>query len=104
VFASPRSAWRTALSGLTDYLLGEADEVSIIQHVRMQPVFHSGGKKCQPSELLLNGRLKTLLERVAPIFDWVILDSPPYFLCRCKLLADHVDGVILVVRAASTPT
>jgi succinoglycan biosynthesis transport protein ExoP len=46
-----------------------------------------------------------LLERVTPIFDWVILDSPPLLpVADASLLADHVDGVILVVRAASTPT
>jgi receptor protein-tyrosine kinase len=53
----------------------------------------------------LNGRLKTLLERVTPVFDWVILDSPPLLpVADASLLADHVDGVILVVRAASTQT
>jgi capsular exopolysaccharide synthesis family protein len=93
--------------GLTDYLLGEADEVSIIQHGQDGNLcFIPGGKEvANPSELLLNGRLKTLLERVAPIFDWVILDSPPLLpVADASLLADHVDGVILVVRAASTPT
>ncbi len=93
--------------GLTDYLLGEADEVSVIQHGQDGNLcFIPGGKEvANPSELLLNGRLKTLLERVAPIFDWVILDSPPLLpVADASLLADHVDGVILVVRAASTPT
>jgi protein-tyrosine kinase len=93
--------------GLTDYLLGEADEVSVIQHGQEGNLcFIPGGKEvANPSELLLNGRLKTLLERVAPIFDWVILDSPPLLpVADASLLADHVDGVILVVRAASTPT
>src|ERR1700683_1839907 len=93
--------------GLTDYLLGEADEVSVIQHGQEGNLcFIPGGKEvANPSELLLNGRLKTLLERVAPIFDWVILDSPPLLpVADSSLLADHVDGVILVVRAASTPT
>jgi protein-tyrosine kinase len=93
--------------GLTDYLLGEADEVSVIQHGQEGNLcFIPGGKEvANPSELLLNGRLKTLLDRVAPIFDWVILDSPPLLpVADASLLADHVDGVILVVRAASTPT
>jgi len=51
----------------------------IIQHGQDGNLcFIPGGKEvANPSELLLNGRLKTLLERVAPIFDWVILDSPP---------------------------
>jgi protein-tyrosine kinase len=93
--------------GLTDYLLGNADEATVIQHGHEGNLcFIPGGKEvANPSELLLNGRLKTLLERVTPIFDWVILDSPPLLpVADASLLADHVDGVILVVRAASTPT
>ncbi|MGB8523698.1 MAG: CpsD/CapB family tyrosine-protein kinase [Candidatus Acidiferrales bacterium] len=93
--------------GLTDYLLGEADETTVIQHGHEGNLcFIPGGKEvANPSELLLNGRLKTLLERVTPIFDWIILDSPPLLpVADASLLADHVDGVILVVRAASTPT
>ena len=93
--------------GLTDYLLGEADETAVIQHGQEGNLcFIPGGKEvANPSELLLNGRLKTLLERVTPIFDWVILDSPPLLpVADASLLADHVDGVILVVRAASTPS
>jgi len=93
--------------GLTDYLVGDADEATVIQHGQEGNLcFIPGGKEvANPSELLLNGRLKTLLERVTPIFDWVILDSPPLLpVADASLLADHVDGVILVVRAASTPT
>src|ERR1700684_3883761 len=93
--------------GLTDYLLGEADEMAVIQHGQEGNLcFIPGGKEVSnPSELLLNGRLKTLLERVTPVFDWVILDSPPLLpVADASLLADHVDGVILVLRAASTQT
>jgi protein-tyrosine kinase len=93
--------------GLTDYLLGDADELAVIQHGQEGNLcFIPGGKEvANPSELLLNGRLKTLLDKVTPIFDWVILDSPPLLpVADASLLADHVDGVILVVRAASTPT
>jgi len=93
--------------GLTDNLLGNADEATVIQHGHEGNLcFIPGGKEvANPSELLLNGRLKTLLERVTPIFDWVILDSPPLLpVADASLLADHVDGVILVLRAASTPT
>ena len=28
-------------------------------------------------ELVANGRLKMLLQRVEPLFDWIIIDSPP---------------------------
>ncbi len=43
--------------------------------------FPAGTQVTNPSELLSNGRLKTLLDRVMPVFDWVILDSAPLAAC-----------------------
>jgi Mrp family chromosome partitioning ATPase len=65
-----------------------------------------GGKEVpNPSELLLNGRLKMLIDRVSPAFEWIIMDSPPCLpVADASILADVCDGVLLVVRAASTPT
>jgi capsular exopolysaccharide synthesis family protein len=96
-----------AAPGLTDYLRGEADEMSIIQHgPEGNLCFIPGGNEVtNPSELLSNGRLKKLLDRLAPIFDWVLLDSPPCIpVADASILADLCDGVILVVKAASTPS
>jgi Mrp family chromosome partitioning ATPase len=46
-----------------------------------------------------------LLERITPVFDWVILDSPPCIpVADASILADICDGVLLIVRAASTPS
>jgi protein-tyrosine kinase len=92
--------------GLTEYLRGEADEVSVIQHGREGNLclIPGGCEVTNPSELLANGRLKALLSRIGPIFDWVILDSPPCLpVADASVLADLCDGVLLVVRAASTP-
>jgi protein-tyrosine kinase len=92
--------------GLTDYLRGEADEMKVIQHGQEGNLcFIPGGNEVlNPSELLSNGRLKTLLDRVTPVFDWVILDSPPCLpVADASVLADLVDGVLMIVRAASTP-
>jgi protein-tyrosine kinase len=92
--------------GLTDYLRGEADEMAVIQHGQEGNLcFIPGGSEVtNPSELLLNGRLKRLLSRVAPVFDWVILDSPPCLpVADSILLADLCDGILMVVRAGSTP-
>ena len=56
-----------------------------------------------PSELLSNGRLKKLLDRVTPVFDWVIIDSPPCLpVADATILANYCDGILLVVRAGST--
>ena len=93
--------------GLTDYLRGEADEISVIQHGQEGNLcFIPGGNEVSdPSELLSNGRLKTLLERVTPVFDWVIIDSPPCLpVADASILADLCDGVLIVVRAGSTPS
>ena len=93
--------------GLTDYLRGEADELHVIQHGQEGSLcFIPGGSEVtNPSELLSNGRLKTLLERVTPVFDWVILDSPPCLpVADASVLADMCDGVLLIVRAGSTPS
>ena len=95
-----------ASPGLTDYLKGEADEASIIQNgFDGNLCFIPGGtESSHPSELLSNGRLKALIARMAPVFDWVILDSPPLLpVADSSFLADLVDGVLLVVRAGATP-
>jgi protein-tyrosine kinase len=92
--------------GLTDYLRGEVDEMAIIQHgLEGNLCFIPGGNQVtNPSELLSNGRLRTLLDRVMPVFDWVILDSPPcLFVADASVLADLCDGVLLVARAGLTP-
>jgi len=92
--------------GLTDYLRGEADEMAVIQHGQEGNLcFIAGGNEVtDPSELLSNGRLKKLLDRVAPVFDWVILDSPPCVpVADASILAGLCDGILLVVRAGSTP-
>jgi protein-tyrosine kinase len=95
-----------ASPGLTDYLRGEVDEMAIIQHgLEGNLCFIPGGNQVtNPSELLSNGRLRILLDRVAPVFDWVILDSAPLLpVADSSFLADLVDGVLLVVRAGQTP-
>lgn len=93
--------------GLTDYLRGEADELAVIQHGQEGNLcFIAGGSEVtDPSELLSNGRLRKLIDRLAPVFDWVILDSPPCVpVADANILADMLDGVLLVVRAGSTPS
>lgn len=93
--------------GLTDYLRGEVDEMAVVQHGQEGNLclIAGGSEVTNPSELLLNGRLKKLLDRVAPIFDWVIVDSPPCLpVADATILADFCDGVVLVVRAGTTPS
>jgi capsular exopolysaccharide synthesis family protein len=93
--------------GLSDYLRGGRDEPSIIQYGGNGNLcfIPSGTRVSDPSELLSNGRMKTLLERVSPAFDWVIIDSPPCLpVADAGLIANWCDGLLLVVRAGFTPS
>jgi protein-tyrosine kinase len=93
--------------GLAEYLRGEADEMAIIQHGHEGNLclIPGGQQTTNPSELLSNGRLKKLLDRMTPVFDWVILDSPPCVpVADSCIIAALCDAVILVVRAGSTQT
>lgn len=92
--------------GLTEYLRGEVSENAIIQRGKGENLcFIPGGSHvANPSELLSNGRLKVLLDRLTPLFDWVILDSPPCLpVADASMLAGLCNGVLFVLRAASTP-
>ena len=92
--------------GLADYLRGEADEFSIMQRGPVENLFFipSGREISNSGELVANGRLKLLLQRVEPLFDWIVVDSPPAVpVSDASLLAKACDGVLIVVRCNSTP-
>ncbi len=92
--------------GLSDYLQGGSDEISIMQRGPMESLFFipCGAEISDPSELVANGRLQLLLQRVEALFDWIIIDSPPAVpVSDASVLAKACDGVLLVVRSNSTP-
>jgi protein-tyrosine kinase len=91
--------------GLSEYLKGEAPETTVIQRGLPEYLcFIAGGSKTQnPAELIANGRLKSLLQTMGPVFDWVILDSPPTLpVSDALMLAELCDGVLTVILAAQT--
>src|SRR5882762_2449109 len=99
LFGAPRSP------GLTDYLRGEADECAVIQNGSEGNLclLPGGTEVSNPSELLLGDRMKKLLDLVTPVFDWIILDSPPALAVHdASSLADLCDGVLFVVKAGET--
>jgi protein-tyrosine kinase len=94
------------LPGLSDFLRGDAEISNVLQRGCPDNLyFIPGGKPpLDPIELLGNGRLKSLLHQLAPVFDWIVLDSPPSVpLSDASLLAELCDGVLMVVKAGKTP-
>jgi len=93
--------------GLSDYLLGECDEFSALQRGPMENLFFLPAGRIVGSapELLANGRLKLLMQRIEPLFDWIILDSSPVIpVSDSTLVAQNCDGVVMVVRSNMTPS
>jgi capsular exopolysaccharide synthesis family protein len=96
----------TSSPGLADYLQGKSEEFAIIQRGPMENLFFipSGEEISDPAELVASPRLKLLLQRVEPLFDWIIIDSPPAVpVSDASVLAKACEGVLMVVRSNSTP-
>jgi protein-tyrosine kinase len=96
-----------ASPGLCDYLMGDCDEFSCLQRGSMENLFFLPAGRVVPgaSELLANGRLKLFLQRIEPLFDWIILDSAPVIpVSDSTIVAGSCDGVLMVVRSGITPS
>lgn len=96
----------SATPGLSEYLLEESDELGIIQRGQMESLLFiaSGRSISGQAEAVGNGRLKFLLDRLDPIFDWIIIDSPSALpVSDSSQMAAFCDGVLMVVRSNSTP-
>ncbi len=93
--------------GLADYLQGGASEFDVMQRGPQDGLFFipAGTHVTHPSELISNNQFVQLLETVRPLFDWIIIDSPPALpVADASVLATRADGVLFVVRAGSTPS
>jgi len=66
-------------------------------------VLTSGPLPPIPSQLLASKKITEVLAQLAGLADIVIFDAPPIITVNdASLLASHVDGVLLVVRAGGT--
>jgi protein-tyrosine kinase len=95
-----------ASPGLSEYLQGTCDEFAMVQRGPMENLFFipSGEQIADAAELIANGKLKIFLQRAEPLFDWIIVDSPPAVpVSDAGILAKACDGVLMVVRSNSTP-
>jgi protein-tyrosine kinase len=93
--------------GLADYIQGGASEFEVIQKGHEEGLYFTpaGTHVTHPSELISSARMKEFLDRVKPEFDWIIIDSSPVLpVADATVLGGLCDGVLLVVRASSTPS
>jgi protein-tyrosine kinase len=102
--------------GLTEYLSGTAGVMEIMQRAKPKEggpslpkglssltFIPAGTDAKNAADLAGNFRFGALLEIVAPLFDWIIVDSSPVTLVSDGVnLAHHCDGVLLVARGGTT--
>jgi capsular exopolysaccharide synthesis family protein len=67
-------------------------------------ILPAGMPNSDPMAGLTSRRMQGLIDEAREAFAWVIIDTPPVgLLTDANLLASMVDGVVLVVKAGSTP-
>ncbi len=93
--------------GLVDLLLDP--DLTLTDVARQHPRFRlaavpAGRAMNVPYELLKSPRLSDLLRQARQQYDYVIVDTPPLVpVPDSRLIADRVDGFVLVVSAHRTP-
>jgi capsular exopolysaccharide synthesis family protein len=92
--------------GLTELLLGEASTGEVLNSTPLNnlKIITSGRQIQKLSKPLKTETLKNLLEQFKLNFGYVVIDTPPIIPVPDSLiLSRQVDGVVLVLKAGSTP-
>jgi capsular exopolysaccharide synthesis family protein len=88
--------------GLSNFLAGHDDEASLIFDSAELgiAVMPAGPVPPNAAELLTGGRLLLLMEKLLPIYEHVVIDSPPMMgLADAPLIASRVEGVIYAIES-----
>ncbi|MBJ7289739.1 polysaccharide biosynthesis tyrosine autokinase [Williamsia sp.] len=91
--------------GFTNSLRGDGELADLVQPSTVEGlwVLASGPQPPNPAELLGSKRAGTALTELAASFDYVIVDSAPVLpVTDAAVLAQWVDGVLIVARAGAT--
>ncbi|WP_207492026.1 polysaccharide biosynthesis tyrosine autokinase [Aridibaculum aurantiacum] len=96
----------SSLPGITHYIAGQASLKELpIPYNDLPNLFivSAGAIPPNPSEILVDERIGEMLGYLEEKFDFVIIDSAPIGLVSdAKIVADHVDVAIYVVRQRTT--
>lgn len=96
----------TSEVGLSNYLIGIANEKEIIQNsgsIQNLDIILSGPKPPNPSELIISQKMDTLFAYLRQHYDYIILDTPPIGLITdAMVLSKYADVTVYVVRQSVT--
>ena len=63
-------------------------------------ILSSSREEAQPAELLSKERVGEIIEELRKYFDFILIDAPPVVaFADARLLANHADAVMVIVRA-----
>ena len=91
--------------GLADYLKGFQELDAIIKPTEIAglSVITRGKNPTNPSELLSSAKFAAMLEQLTPMFDHIIIDTPPVLAVTDGIIISQYTGVNLVIaRYAKT--
>ena len=92
--------------GLGEVLTGKASVEDAIMRADgiSLDVLPVRSRPSNPSELLASDAMKETIEKISGLYDQVIFDTPACLgLPDAKTITELSDGIVLVVRAATTP-
>ena len=86
-------------------MLASNDPVARVVAVSERLTLLAGGRpEHDPSGVLTSERMRHLVEDAVKSFDWVLIDTPPVTVFSdAALVSMMTDGVLMVIRASSTP-
>lgn len=93
------------LNGLSNILVGESTLTEAIATTEVDnlDIISCGPIPPNPSELLGSRKMRTLIHEANLLYDLIIFDTPPVLaVTDSQILADIVDGALMVVRSNNT--
>ncbi len=93
-------------SGLSEYLAGIAEDVSVVHIGEGEPdILLSGNPSSAAAELLATPKLDSLFEKLQDQYDYIIVDTPPVnVVTDATVISGKIDGYLLCVRAGMSDT
>jgi capsular exopolysaccharide synthesis family protein len=93
--------------GASDYLSKQKELEEVIKRTEFNPnlfFIPSGPLPVNPTELLMNGRAKELIDYLESIFDYVVIDTAPVNpVTDAYILSEFCDTTLYIIRQKYTP-
>lgn len=104
------SLWRflgdAPSAGLSDLVADRHSWESVVKQLRHRnlDVLQTGQTEVNPTRLWKSQMIRSFLAEVGRRYDYILVDTPPAVtVVDARLIAELMDGVVVVVRSGATP-